>query len=311
MPMPVMQMVLVLMIMNKKKVNGILLLNKPQGISSNSALQKAKKIFQAQKAGHTGSLDPLATGMLPICFGEATKICQYLLDADKCYASTGLLGFKTTTADAMGEIIARAEQVNITTQQLEEVLSQYTGHLKQVPSMFSALKHQGVPLYKLARAGKEVVRPARDIVIKQLELIAFQDHHFSLRVVCSKGTYIRNLVEDIGDALQVGAHVTQLHRVYTAGFEQEPMFSLEQLQLMSEEEQQACLIPMDKAVTYLPAISLSDEEVLLLRQGRVITGKKLEDQVECVRLYDEQNQFIGLGEQQYNGDLKAKRLLSF
>ncbi len=295
----------------KKAINGILLLNKPQGITSNSALQKAKRIFSAQKAGHTGSLDPLATGMLPICFGEATKICQYLLDADKCYETTGHLGIKTNTADITGEVIASVENVDITEAQLEAVLSHYRGTSKQIPSMFSALKHNGVPLYRLARAGKEVVRQARDITIKTLQLDSFVQHHFSLTVVCTKGTYIRNLVEDIGDELHVGAHVSRLHRTYTAGFEQRPMYTLEQLQEMSAQEQQNCLIPMDEAVVYLSAIVLSDEEVLMLRQGKLLVGKMAGNTVECVRLYDEQHQFIGLGEQQCNGDLKAKRLLSF
>lgn len=304
-------MTIVMIETKKKAINGILLLNKPQGITSNSALQKAKRIFSAQKAGHTGSLDPLATGMLPICFGEATKICQYLLDADKCYETTGHLGIKTNTADVTGEVIASVADVNITKDQLEQVLARYRGSSKQIPSMFSALKHKGVPLYRLARAGKEVVREARDITIKMLQLDSLVQQHFSLTVVCTKGTYIRNLVEDIGDELQVGAHVSRLHRKYTAGFEQQQMYTLEQLHDMSAEEQQDCLIPMDAAVSYLATVFLSDEEVLMLRQGKLLVGKMSGNEVECVRLYDEQHQFIGLGEQQSNGDLKAKRLLSF
>jgi tRNA pseudouridine55 synthase len=295
----------------KKAINGILLLNKSQGITSNSALQQVKRLYQAKKAGHTGSLDPLATGMLPICFGEATKICQYLLDADKCYQTTGLLGLTTNTADATGEVIARVDNVQVTLSQLEEVLTKYQGAIKQTPSMFSALKHQGTPLYRFARAGIEIERAARDIVVNTLQLDGFNHKEFSLTVICSKGTYIRNLVEDIGNALEVGAHVTRLHRVYTAGFEEMPMYTLEQLQEMSPIEQMNCLLPMDKAVDYLKPVSLSDDEVLILRQGRMLMAKIANDEVECVRLYDEHKQFIGLGERLINGDLKAKRLLAF
>lgn len=295
----------------KYAINGILLLNKSQGMSSNSALQKAKKLYQAKKAGHTGSLDPLATGMLPICFGEATKICQYLLDADKCYETTGFLGIKTTTSDSTGEIIAHADEVEISLEQLQKKLEEYKGSTKQVPSMYSALKHNGTPLYRLARAGIEIERKARDIRVSQLDLNDFNGIEFSLTVACSKGTYIRNLVEDIGDSLSVGAHVTRLHRVYTAGFEQLPMYTLQQLEEMSTAERINCLIPMDRAVDYLHSVVLSNNEVLTLRHGRILMHKLLDDVGKCVRLYDEQQQFIGLGERQTNGDLKAKRLLSF
>lgn len=296
---------------NTSAINGILLLNKSEGMSSNSALQKAKKIFGAKKAGHSGSLDPLATGMLPVCFGEATKICQYLLDADKCYETTGLLGIKTNTADSTGEIIAQVDDYSISKIRLLEVLEQYKGHLKQVPSMFSALKHNGTPLYRLARKGIEIERKARDIVINQLDLESFDGKQFSLTVACSKGTYIRNLVEDIGDDLKVGAHVVRLHRLYTSGFQQMPMYTLEQLEQMSLTQRIDCLIPMDKAVDYLSQIILSDDEVDSIRQGRVIANKMNVDVADCVRLYNEQSQFIGIGERQVNGGLKAKRLLAF
>ena len=220
----------------KRIVNGILLINKPQGLTSNAVLQQAKRLFHAQKAGHTGSLDPLATGMLPLCFGEATKFSQYLLDADKCYETTGLLGIKTNTADAMGDVIARVDDFTISIAQLQSVLDTFLGTIKQVPSMFSALKHQGKPLYKFARDGIEIERQAREITIHDLQLNAFDGREFKLTVSCSKGTYIRNLVEDIGNRLSVGAHVTQLHRVYTAGLASEPMFSLDELAEKSSEE---------------------------------------------------------------------------
>ena len=171
--------------------------------------------------------------MLPICFGEATKICQYLLDADKCYETTGLLGIKTNTSDSTGEVIAQVEHYCVSETQLNKVLSQYKGNIKQVPSMFSALKHKGTPLYRFAREGIEIERKARDVLISQLQLNDFDGTQFSLTVTCSKGTYIRNLVEDIGDTLGVGAHVTRLHRLYTSGFQNMPMYSLDELQEMS------------------------------------------------------------------------------
>ncbi len=296
---------------NTSAIDGILLLHKSEGMSSNTALQKAKKLFGAKKAGHTGSLDPLATGMLPICFGEATKICQYMLDADKCYETTGLLGIKTNTSDSTGEVIAQVDDYSISKMQLHEVLEQYKGHLKQVPSMFSALKHNGTPLYRLARKGIEIERKARDIIINELNLDYFDGKQFSLTVTCSKGTYIRNLVEDIGDDLKVGAHVVRLHRLYTSGFQQMPMYTLEQLEQMSLTQRIGCLIPMDKAVDYLSQIILSDDEVDSIRQGRVIANKMNVEVADCVRLYNEQSQFIGIGERQVNGGLKAKRLLAF
>lgn len=292
-------------------INGILLLNKSQGMTSNTALQKAKRLFGAQKAGHTGSLDPLATGMLPLCFGEATKVCQYLLDADKCYETTGLLGIKTSTADSMGEPIACHSDFSISHEQLTQVLDAYQGTIKQVPSMYSALKHKGRPLYHYARAGIEIDRDAREINIDALALTEFDGTQFSLVVSCSKGTYIRNLVEDIGDDLGIGAHVVRLHRVHTAGFEQFPMYSLEDIEKMSVSEKLSCLIPMDKAVDYLPRMTLTESEILTLRQGRVMDNNSVTDTGACIRLYDAEDGFIGIGEQLTQDTIKAKRLLAF
>lgn len=296
---------------SKSSVNGIFLLNKSEGMTSNFALQKAKRLFGAIKAGHSGSLDPLATGMLPICFGEATKICHYLLHADKCYETTGLLGIKTNSGDSTGERISLVEDFTITQAQLNQALLQFNGAIKQIPSMFSALKHKGKALYHYARQGQTIEREARDILIKNLELAHYDGRLFSLKVVCSKGTYIRNLVEDIGDALGVGAHVTRLHRVYTAGFEHMPMYTLEELEHMTIDQKRNCLIPMDKPVEYLPQVILSESDVVRVRHGLIVPMKINTTVKDCVRLYDEQSQFIGLGEQDINGYLKAKRLLSF
>ncbi|MGL5742407.1 MAG: tRNA pseudouridine(55) synthase TruB [Legionella sp.] len=292
-------------------IDGILLLNKSGGMTSNSALQQAKKLFGAKKAGHTGSLDPLATGMLPICFGEATKVCQFLLDADKCYETTGLLGVKTNTSDSMGEVIARTDEFAVSESQLLDVLEQHKGCIKQIPSMFSALKHNGTPLYRFARDGVEIERKAREILISGLQLNSFDGTHFSLTVTCSKGTYIRNLVEDIGDTLGVGAHVTRLHRVYTAGLDKMPMYSLDELAVMTFAERMACLVPMERAIDHFKQVTLFDDEVIALRQGRVLRNKMCIEGADCVRLYNESEQFIGLGERSANGDIKAKRLLSF
>ena len=292
-------------------INGILLLNKSEGMTSNTALQKAKRLLGAKKAGHTGSLDPLATGMLPLCFGEATKICQFLLDADKCYETTGFLGVKTNTSDSTGDVIAYKDVFSVSQAQLLNVLEQHKGHLKQIPSMFSALKHKGMPLYRLAREGLEVERKARDIVISSLQLNSFDGVQFALTVTCSKGTYIRNLVEDIGDALGAGAHVTRLHRPYTAGLDDLPMYTLAELEVMSLEKRMACLVPMDRAVDYLKQVVLLDEEIVTIRQGKIVAKGLDVDVADCVRLYDEKSQFIGLGELKTNGDIKAKRLLSF
>lgn len=291
-------------------VDGILLLNKSQGMTSNRALQNVKRLLEAEKGGHTGSLDPLATGMLPLCFGEATKICQFLLDADKSYYATGVLGVKTNTADATGEVIARAKPFNITEQQLNDALAQHKGLIKQTPSMFSALKHNGTPLYRLARKGISIERKAREVFIHDLQLKAFNGVEFLLAVTCSKGTYIRNLVEDIGEILGVGAHVTQLHRVYTSGLDNLPMYSLHELEAMSAIERLACLIPMDRAVSYLPQVTLSDDEVVAIRQGRVVMHKMDVDTKNYIRLYNKNMEFIGLGERNIKGDIKVKRLLS-
>lgn len=295
---------------SKRAIHGILLLNKPQGLTSNAVLQRVKHLFKAKKAGHTGSLDPLATGMLPLCFGEATKFCQYLLDADKCYEARGLLGIKTNTADSLGEVIETCSSFNLTKSDLEKVLNQFKGKIKQIPSMFSALKHKGNPLYKYAREGITIEREAREITIHELGLLAFDGKQFDIKVSCSKGTYIRNLVEDIGDSLGVGAHVTKLHRLHTAGFENERTYSLEELEAKSEVELNDCLIPMDRAVNYLPSLTLNSAEILALSHGKFISGK-IENNLEgIVRLYDESGTFAGLGNLDCLGNLSVQRLLA-
>lgn len=300
-------------ITEKRLIDGLLLVNKPKNMTSNAVLQQVKRLLRAKKAGHTGSLDPLATGMLPICFGEATKFSQYLLDADKCYEVTGLLGIKTNTSDAMGEVIAQVEDFSVSNSALETVLSQFSGALKQIPSMFSALKHQGKPLYKFARQGIDIQREARDIHIHELILNAFNGREFKLTVTCSKGTYIRNLVEDIGDALGVGAHVTQLHRVYTAGLAEERMYDLEELANQTPEDLIPCLLPVDRAIQDLPIFVVPDYELQALQNGKclsVSSDATVPPAVKLLRLYDTASQFLGLGEwDAAECRVKPKRLL--
>ncbi len=293
-------------------VNGVLLVNKPPGLTSNAVLQQVKRIYKAKKAGHTGSLDPMATGMLPVCFGEATKFCQYLLDADKCYEVTGLFGTKTNTGDATGEVIAEEQDVVVSADKLEQVLATFLGSIKQVPPMFSALKHQGQPLYKYARAGVDIERKAREVFIHQLQLNHFDGRSLSLTVTCSKGTYIRNLIEDIAEQLGTYAHVTRLHRLYTAGFNDEAMFTVDDLKNQSDDEQRMlCLLPLDRAVSYLPRLALSEDAAQALRQGKIVNQIGDGLVAGCVRLYQNDIDFLGLGELQDNGVLKVKRLLSF
>lgn len=301
---------MILKMTTKRDIDGILLVNKPQGLTSNAVLQQVKRLYKAKKAGHTGSLDPLATGMLPICFGEATKFCQYILDADKCYEAVGLLGIKTNTGDSMGEVIATTESFSISLTELNSVLSQFKGQLKQIPSMFSALKHEGRPLYKYAREGIEIERNARDINIYNLILNQFNDKELALTITCSKGTYIRNLIEDIGEALKVGAHVTKLHRLYTAGFESETMFSLDELQAMSEDIRITSLMPIDRAVNYLPRLAVSSFEANELYMGKIINRPFENNIIGLVRLYENDDKFIGLGELEESNLLKVKRLLT-
>lgn len=293
----------------KRNLNGILLVNKDQGLTSNAVLQQAKKMFCARKAGHTGSLDPLATGMLPLCFGEATKFSQFLLNADKCYQATGCLGIKTDTSDSMGKILEETKDFNIDEAALNNALCSFRGSVVQTPSMYSALKHQGRPLYDYARKGLTVERKQRTVMIEQLTLEHFDGRFFGLTVKCSKGTYIRNLIEDIGDLLGVGAHMTALHRDYTAGFSERSMHRLETLSAMTETERDALLLPMDAAIAHIPRITLNPSEVALVMQGRIIDSETVQSHT-LHRLYDEREMFLGLGFGVEVGVLKPQRLIA-
>lgn len=250
----------------RRPVHGVLLLDKPLGLSSNQALQKAKWLLRAQKAGHTGTLDPLATGVLPLCFGAATKFSQLHLDADKTYEATARLGVKTSTGDAEGEVIAE-QVVNVTSADLERVTAQFTGPIRQVPPMHSALKKDGKALYDYAREGIEVERAPRDVVIHALTVIRAGDTAVRIVATVSKGTYVRTLGEDIGEALGCGAHLTSLRRVATGGFDASQCITLEALEAMSEDERLARLLPAEVLVAGHRRVTLGTEDAARFLSG--------------------------------------------
>lgn len=296
----------------RNNINGILLLDKPAGFTSNGALQRVKRLFNAKKAGHTGSLDPIATGMLPLCFGEATKFSQFLLDADKSYYVTAKLGVQTNTGDSEGEIVATKPVVNVTHERITQMMSAFIGEIEQVPPMFSALKYQGQPLYELARKGIEVERKARRINIFSIELENLTDDTFTFHVHCSKGTYVRTLVEEMGNKLGCGAHVIGLRRTAVAPYNNIPMLTLETLEsLLVTNGYSAllnCLCPIETAVQTFPAVKLSSSATFYLRQGQpvrttVAIGNAL------VRLYSDDERFLGIGEVLPDGRVKPSRMV--
>lgn len=291
----------------KRDINGILLLDKPAGYTSNQALQAVKRLLQARKAGHTGSLDPLATGLLPLCLGEATKVSQFLLEADKRYWVSIRLGQTTTTYDAEGEVLA-THPVNLTRPAMEAVLRRFQGDIQQIPPMYSAVKQAGQPLYKLAREGVEVVRAPRHVRIHTLTLERWLDDRLELTVDCSKGTYIRSLAHDLGQALGCGGHVTALRRLATGGFSLEDAVSLDTFQNLPEAGRLARLRPLDEALTHLPAVNLSLNAAYYLCQGQVVTAPH-GVATGLVRLYEAGSRFLGLGEVQGDGRVAPKRLL--
>ncbi len=291
----------------KKNVNGVLLLDKPLGFSSSQALQKVKWLLSAAKAGHTGTLDPLATGLLPICLGEATKFAQYVTDADKIYLATIKLGATTTTGDAEGEVLLTAP-VNVTQAQFTSAAQQFVGEISQIPPMYSALKHEGKALYKYARKGVNIARQARLISIKNIVVNEFLGDIAQITVTCSKGTYIRTLAEDIGAALGCGAHLIGLRRTETAGYLMPQAVTLEQLEALPIEARDALLLPVDSAIESLPKVILNADAAYFLMQGQAVwmAGKIPNGDL---RLYDENNSFLGLGFLQSDGKIAPKRLI--
>lgn len=291
----------------KRNVNGVLLLDKPIGFSSNQALQKAKWLYQAAKAGHTGTLDPLATGLLPLCFGEATKFAHYLTDADKTYVATLKLGQTTNTGDAEGEVLERRE-VNVSCAQFEAACQQFLGQVNQVPPMYSALKHEGKAMYEYARAGIEIERKSRQITIHQIAVESLEADVAVITVTCSKGTYIRTLAEDIGKVLNCGAHLIGLRRTATANYKIAQTVTLEQLEAMTLEQREAALMPEDSAVQHLPVVILDDDSTFYLQQGQSVWKSGVIPQ-GLLRLYTEQQVFLGLGELAADGKIAPKRLI--
>ncbi len=298
-----------------RPLDGILVLDKPPGVSSNRALQIVKRLYGAAKAGHTGSLDPLATGVLPLCFGEATKFSQFLLDADKAYESTFVLGTATDTGDAEGQVLETVDASALTEAEVAEALAAFRGEIEQVPSMFSALKHQGQPLYKLARQGKEVERKARRVVISRLELRAFRaaaQPEVDIYLECSKGTYVRSVAEDLGRMLGCGAHVAQLRRTRAGPFGIDQSVSLATLEALQAEgrmaDMDALLLSADTAVDSLPLVKLSVSGGFYIRQGQPV----LVPNAPCggmVRVALETGEFLGIGEILDDGRVAPRRLI--
>lgn len=301
-----------------RPVDGILVLDKPVGMSSNQALQQAKRLLFAAKAGHTGSLDPLATGVLPLCFGEATKFSQYLLDADKAYESTFVLGAATTTGDAEGEVLEEAGAAGIDRARVEAALDAFRGEIEQVPSMYSAIKQGGQPLYKLAREGREVERKARRVTVHRLELKAFRGElaggraEVDVYLECSKGTYVRSIAEDLGAALGCGAHVGALRRTRAGPFGLEDSVTLSTLESLKQNGQLAAMDQLlqgaDTALEGLPLVRLSESGGFYIRQGQPV----LVPNAPCngmVRVALETGEFLGVGEILDDGRVAPRRLI--
>lgn len=307
-----------------RHIDGIFLLNKQVGMTSNAALQRAKWLFSAAKAGHTGSLDPMATGVLPICFGEATKFSQYLLDADKVYRCTMRFGITTNTGDAEGEITSTKPAEYLTREAVEAALSGFLGNIKQVPSMFSAIKHQGQPLYKLARSGIEVERQARPVTIYRLELLQFRPGDDAAGVMpeaeveahVSKGTYIRTLAEDVGAKVGCGAHIIQLHRSQAGSFNEADSVDLDELVRVrgegTGEVLDTFLLPVEQAIDHLQCIQLPVASGFYLRQGQPVlevAALKAVAVGEMVRVVLDNGEFLGVAEIQQDGRIAPKKLL--
>lgn len=301
-----------------RDVHGVLLLDKPQGASSNDVLQKVKRIYNANKAGHTGALDPLATGMLPICLGEATKFSQYLLDSDKRYRVIARLGQRTDTSDADGSVV-QERPITFTQAALDTALESFRGDTMQVPSMFSALKHQGRPLYEYARQGIEVAREARPITVYELQFIRWQDNELELEIHCSKGTYIRTIIDDLGEKLGCGAHVIMLRRLQVARYPIESMVTLEQLNALLERANEAgtppgeqldpLLLPMDSPASAFPEVNLLSVVAAYFKQGQPVQAAKV-PAGGLVRVTEgDERKFIGMAEIDDEGRVAPRRLV--
>lgn len=296
---------------NRREVQGILLLDKPKGISSNAALQIVKRLFKAKKAGHTGSLDPVASGLLPICFGEATKFSQFLLEADKHYQTTAVLGIRTDTGDIEGNVVSERPVPDLNSVDIETILDRFRGRISQIPSMFSAIKHQGQPLYKLARQGIVIEREARELTIKELKVLELKNNTMRLEIRATKGTYVRTLVEDIGEALGCGAHVVELRRLGSGPYTAEQMLSFEILEHILEQEGieklESYLLPVDTSVAFMPDLRVSEATSYYLRQGQPVQIPYAPTS-GWVRFSSQNGRFLGVGEILEDGRVAPRRL---
>jgi tRNA pseudouridine55 synthase len=295
----------------RRNVSGIILLDKPLGFTSNAALQKVRWLLNAEKAGHTGSLDPLATGVLPLCFGEATKFSQYLLDSDKAYETVAQLGETTTTADAEGEVLLTRE-VTVGRADVEAALPAFRGLISQIPPMYSALKRDGQPLYKLARAGEVVEREARSVTIARLELLEHEQTRVRLAVDCSKGTYIRTLVEDLGEKLGCGAYVAELRRTQAGPFTLAQTVTLEELERVhaegGNEAVDRFLMPSDSGLQDWPLLQFSEASAHYWLHGQAVRAPEA-PRFGMVRVQDHNGRFIGIGEVSEDGRIAPRRLI--
>ncbi len=295
-----------------RDVQGIVLLDKPVGLSSNEALQIVKRLFNARKAGHTGSLDKLASGLLPICLGEATKMSSFLLNANKHYRATFKLGIKTTTGDAEGDTVLARSTAGVSSTQITEVLSRFTGQLEQIPPMHSAIKYKGKPLYKLAHRGIEVERKPRRVTVHVLELLDYAGDELKVEVRCSKGTYIRTLAEDIGEVLGCGAHVSELRRIGAGPYDNCKLATLDTLQAMAEQGEDvldSVLLAAESAVEHWPNVNLTDDVAYYLRQGQPVMVPHAPTR-GWVRLSAASRGFLGVGEVLDDGRIAPRRLIN-
>ena len=300
-----------------RDVNGMIVVDKPGGMSSNDAVQAAKRLYRAQKVGHTGSLDPLATGVLPLCFGEATKFSQFLLDSDKRYWARVKLGVRTDSGDADGQVLETREVGAIDAAKIERALENFRGEIEQVPSMFSAIKHQGQPLYKLARQGIEVERKARHVSIYSNELVALDGDEFELEIHCSKGTYVRRIAEEIGELLGCGAHVCALRRRKAGPYDESDMITFDELERQFEcggfDALDALLLPVSSAVRNWPVVSLNDATAFYIRQGQpvIVPHAPTSGRVQLMEQSTDgsKQMFIGVGEILDDGRVAPRRLV--
>ncbi len=294
-----------------RNINGIVVLDKANGLSSNAALQEVKRLYEANKAGHAGSLDPLATGVLPVCLGEATKVSQFLLDSDKRYRARIKLGIRTDTGDSEGSIIERNEGIRVSREAIERALTKFKGEVEQVPPMHSAIKMNGVPLYKLARKGIAVEREPRLVTLYQICLVEFVNSELELEISCSKGTYIRTIADDLGQELGCGAHVIELRRTQAGVFTEKDSISSEELALEKEnrglDKIDQFLIPMDRAIQDLPEVNLPSITASHVKNGQAVLVRHLPKN-GLVRMYEDE-QFIGIGSIDDDGKVAPKRLI--